>query len=607
MDFQPLDLINDFASHEKRVSDYVRSCISGYRQSNCYKLLDRRMNDLRMSADLKPASLRRNEYISHVVFPLVLEQYRVNSAILSSNYRAQEIFNLTATGSTPPENSMHAETVLNLNMANTFFKMKALKPAINNAALFGTSVMYTYWRQDQQPKIGTMYDQQTGQYKRVTMPNRQANSQNVMIDLRDYFQDPDQPDADLSSYQGHTRKVMLSELTELMHNEAYITDNLGGVIDKARNGILPTGARTENERQDPKHRNKFTVEIDRYEGVLPIKGNEMDSTRYCVEMIGQIIIRLSIDDYDDEISSYTVMNLCKRPEYWWGNSECEYKLPHENFLNVMLSMTADNALKSMQQYVFYNGGHLSMDDITNRDAMNGFIPVDAKNIPLSQLVLPYQPGVANYNAVEYAVNAVNESASRMGTSIDFSRNNAGGTQNNKTATGAQIMAGQADMIANDRIENFDFAVCDIGRKNTILLQQFLSEIFYIRPKADQVEHPIAKYMMLGRFQYIVNSTVSKNKQNEMVRLQNLVTWLSNLLGNPQLAQAGYKLVPAINDVIRRADLPSIDEILPNENQQAMAGPGGVPSAQGAAQAMGGAMMPIQGAGMPQMAMAGGGR
>ena len=587
------DLINEFPRYEKAVSDYVRGFISSYRKSECYKILDRRMNDLQMSNDLKPASLRRNEYVSHVVFPIVKEQAMINSALTAANYRANEIFNLIGTGSTPPENSYHAETVLNLNLQNTFFKMKALKPAISNAALFGTSVMYTYWQTDQKAKLGTMYDQATGQYKRVLMPNRQANSFNVMIGLRDYFQDGDQPDPDKSSGQGHTRRVHLSELIGLMENEAYIPENLGSIIEKARDGILPHNMRTDNERADGKQRGKFDLDIDRFEGVVPIKGNEIDDTRYCVEMIGDVIIRLSIDDYDDEISSYTVMNFSKRPEYWWGNSSCEFKLPHENFLNIMLSMTADNALKSMNQYVFFNGKSIQMDDLANRDAMGGFIPVDAKNVPLSSLIFPYQPGAVNYNAVEYAVNAVNESLGKMGTRIDFSKQNNGGLVNNKTATAANMLQNQGDLLEADLLENFDFGVCDVGRKNTILLQQFLSEMFYVRPKRDQIERQIYKYMILGRFQYQINSTVSKNKQAEMQRLQNLVTWLSNLLANPQLASAGYKLIPAVNDVIRRADLPSLDEILPSDEQEQRAAQGGQPSAQGPAQATGGSMQPQQ--------------
>jgi hypothetical protein len=247
--------------------------------------------------------------------------------------------------------------------------------------------------------------------------------------------------------------------------------------------------------------------------------------------------------------------------------------------------------------VFYNGKSISIDDISNRAATGGFIPVDAKNMNLQQLLFPYQPGAANFNAVEYAVNAVNESASNMGTKLNFSKQNAGqgGTSNNKTAFAANIMQGQADILESDYLENFDFGVCDIGRKNTILLQQFLSEIFYIRPKAAQVEKEVAKYMILGRFQYVVNSTVSKNKQNEMMRLQNLVTWLANLLTNPQLQQAGYRLIPAVNDVIRRADLPSIDEIIPDENQQVQQ-PGMQQSNQVPAQRSGGAMVPMQ---MPQ--------
>jgi hypothetical protein len=155
------------------------------------------------------------------------------------------------------------------------------------------------------------------------------------------------------------------------------------------------------------------------------------------------------------------------------------------------------------------------------------------------------------------------------------------------------MVQQADILAADTLEDFNYAVCDIGRKNLILLQQFLGELFFVRPKKTPTEMMMYKYMILGRFQYSVNSTVDKNKQNEMVRLQNLVTWLSNLLMNPQLAQAGYHLIPAVNDVIRLVDLPSIDDVIPDDNampQQVMmpqgAPQGGQPQLAAPQQVMG---------------------
>jgi hypothetical protein len=559
-----INLIEKFLDHEKAISELVRRHISEYRKSDCYTLLDRRMTDLRMSADLKPASLRRNEYISHVVFPLVNEQMRINSAVTAANYRAKDTFILEPLNDTPEPNSRHAELVLNMNMAHSFFKMRTLKPEITNASLYGTFVNYTYWAEDERPKMGTIYDPQTGQYKRIMLPNNRKNAMNKIVDLRDYFQDHRCSEPDESPFQGHSRRVQLHELVRMAGNDVYIRENLAEIIEQAQKGILPKSNRVTNERPDIKEKGRLEIEIDRYEGTVPIKGNEDDDTRYCIEIIGEKIIRCSVDDYDDDISSYTVGSYTKRPEFWWGNSDCEYKLPHENFLNIMLSMTADNALRSMNQYVFYNGKSIQMDDISNRDAMGGFIPVDSKGLPLQNLLFPYQPGAMNYNAVEYAVNAVNESSQKMGTRLDFSKQNSGGTQNNKTATAANLLAQQGDILEADKIENFNYAVCEIGRKSLIMLQQFLSEMFYVRPtkKAEQMMY---KYMILGRFGYMVNSSVDKNKQNEMVRLQNLVTWLSNLLVNPQLQQAGYRLAPAVNDVIRRADLPSIDDIIPDEN------------------------------------------
>lgn len=589
-----VDLIANFVERETEIGGLIRERAEGYYNSKCFKTLTRRIDDLQACNDLKPAALKRNDWNSHVVFPIVKERALLRRAITASNYRAIDTFSLIPQGNTPAENAALAETVLNVNMGSTLFRMKCLKPLIDTASKFGSGVTYTYWRSSESSRLETVYDPETQTYNRVRNADLHKNAVTSQVGLRDYFQNPDVADPDSSDFQGHYRRMHISELTPLLENEAYIRVNLQKVIEDLKHGVCKTQQRPWVDGD----MNRWGTDVLRYEGVLPIRGNEDSEARYFVEMIGETIIRMSVDDYDDDIRSYTVSSFDKRAEYWWGNSDSEYVVAHENFLNTMLSMTADNAIRSMRQYVFYAKGTIKPSDIANSARTDGFIPVDAGNLSMNQLVNPFQPGAMQLGPTQFISQMVNDSIQKMSTKVDLSRQTSqgGGVLNNTTATGANILAGQADTLEADILENFDFGITEIGRKSLIMLQQFLSEIFYVRPGPKDVERMLEKFQILGRYQVSIHTTAMKNKQSELLRMQNLATWLLNVTANPAMAQAGINILPLVNDILKKADIPSGDEILPKESE--VMTPGMVPSAQAPVSATGGGMVPM-GAPQPQ--------
>ncbi len=75
-----------------------------------------------------------------------------------------------------------------------------------------------------------------------------------------------------------------------------------------------------------------------------------------------------------------------------------------------------------------------------------------------------------------------------------------------------------------------------------------------------------KYFILGDFGIDIHTTMEKNKQNELMRLQNLVTWWLNVAQNPVLQGAAVNILPVIKDIWNKADVPS-DEIMPSETMQ----------------------------------------
>jgi hypothetical protein len=582
-----IDIVQEFKQHEAALSRYVRDRASKYYESECFKVLDRRIRDLTYCADCIPNSLIRHTFNSKVVFPVVKERMLLRAAITASNYRAPEVFNCQALGNTPMENAAQAELVLNLNQIATNFKEKALKPGIKRASQFGTAVFYTYWRGYDKLEMATVFNPETGQYERSLQGGMKKNACTIELDLRSYYQNPEVADPDESDFQGHYRRVHIADLMAMENEDGLIGPNLLKAVEEAKKSAGKSARRPYNEPDE----RRWGVDIQHYEGILHIKGNEDDDTIYFVDMVGDIVIRISYDDYDYGIRSYSVANYNKRLEWWWGNGDAEYVVSHENFLNVLLSMTADNAMRSMLQYVFFEKSTIDPADINNRVRNNGFIPVDAGQIPLSNLVFPFQPSMNNTQLIEFAVNAVNNSIQGMSTKADLSRRADQGGPGNKTATAANIIAGQGDVLEGDILENFDFGICGTGKKSLIMLQQFLSSMFWVRPKPNQTELLLNKYQILGVMSVAINSTLQKNKQGELMRLENLVTWLLNVTQSPQLASAGLNLLPIVRDIIHKSDLPT-DAILSPENVQTGA-PGFVKSRPITGPAGNGAAAPAQ--------------
>ena len=583
-----IDLIDQFGTHEKDYVKYITSRINGYYDSDCYKILDSKMVTMQDCADLRPAANKYNEWISSVNFPIVKERQLLRRAITNANFRADEIFSCTPLGGTSFENAARAELVLNLNSNRIKFKPKTLGPAIDNGSKFGTSVLYTYWKRSSKPEIRTVYNEITGLYERSKVESGYENAGVCHIGLRDYFQNPDVADPDESDFQGHIRRIHISDLVPLLDDPAYILENVQKAMEEARKGKNSRFAKDARGIDNEKDEKNCYIDIARFEGTINIQGNEEDDTTYIAELYGETIIRLSREDYDRNIRSYSVCNFDKRYNMWHGVSDSEYVVTHENYLNTLLGMTLDSAMRSMQQYVFFDKKRINTGDLNNIFRNNGFVPVDANDIPISQLVSAFQPSALDMSVAQYGINAVQQSIQQMSTKVDLQRQANQGGPANKTATAANIIAGQSDILESDLQNNFNYGIISCGEKQLIMLQQFLPDLFYVRPKPKEQEQEYEKFKILGDFGIDIHSTLEKNKQNELLRLQNLVTWWLNISANPVLANSAVNILPVIKDIWNKADVPS-DEIMPSESlhinnqmvpsnpQMTMAGGGMVPT------------------------------
>ncbi len=69
--------------------------------------------------------------------------------------------------------------------------------------------------------------------------------------------------------------------------------------------------------------------------------------------------------------------------------------------------------------MYFDKKRINTNDLNNIFRNNGFVPVDANDVPISQLVNVLQPGALNMSVAQYGINAVQQSIQQMSTKVDL--------------------------------------------------------------------------------------------------------------------------------------------------------------------------------------------
>lgn len=553
----------DFNSKQKQILDYLLLRENDYFQSDAFEKLKTRSKRALDSFNMKFNTV--NQTISKIAFPLVKERQLLQRAIAKANFKANPLITLIATNETNQENAENMSDVLNLNLKNTFFRYKAFEPIINRCSIYGVGVMFQSFVNDQSMHYKTV--KTDFGIDRVKVPRNTKNVVHSTIHHLNYFQDSNALTAEESNFQGHIDEIRLSDLRQMVEddNNIYIKKNVKFVIEESKkNGMENDNYYSANLHDE----NSQKMHLVRYYTTLDIKGNEGDSAKYYIERVGNKIIRFQEEIYDDGISPYTIFLFDKHQTYWWGNANSEYVRPHENYSNLLYGVMGDNAIQSSQRFRFYDPEHISGKALNNHSINNGWIPVDLKATRgMNDIVTQFQAQDNSLNSAQFIMQAIQQSAQTMSTNIDLSRSAGQGGLQNKTATAAGIIQGQSDLLQNDLLETFGFSLSSMGRKDTIMLQQFLGDFIRIRPDIKQESKVLEKENILGDFDYIVKTSAQSNNIMEATRIQNAVTQLINMANSGRPEFQNMKLLEATRDWIKTLDIGEPDKILPEEMQE----------------------------------------
>ncbi len=572
-----IDLERNLQNHEKRVKDYILDRVNTYFSSDCHSKLKTRVKRLNDSIDMRFHQVRSgvravNQWKSKIAMPLVRESFLARRAVTKSAFRQEPLVTVEATNDTPTENASNVQDVLTQNWKSTRFKATTLNRVINACSRWGSAVV-VYGFQRSQERYRTTTRTPWG-YDRLWQVRPRNNCVNTPVHPLNYFQDPMVPNPCNARYRGYIERIPLSQLIRELKAEpdAFIGRNVKMAITEAKKHFERNRHYYDNTNA-PKETDAIGVDRVHYYGEVTINGNEDSTSRYYAQLIGDHIIRFEENQNDEGLEPIETFHFDQRLNYWWGNVDTESVLPHENFMQLIMSMAADEGLRNLERFIFYDAGSIDPADLNNRHKSGGFIPYDGKGKPARELFHEYQGSNTNaLNGLQYLMAEMKESAQRVRPKSDMMRQGLQGGPRNETATAAMMLDEQGDLLESDLLESFSYGLIELAGGNLIVLRQHLPAAFQVRPEARYSPRVVEKMGILGTYDYKYDSALTKNKQIQAQNLLNWLTFLQNMRGTGDPSWLNVNMPAIVRSLFRKIDIGISDDEAYPPMQQAVQNP-----------------------------------
>jgi len=576
-------LIDVFKSREKDITDYVNDRISSYYGSEVFKRLKNRMAQLDDSIDMKfhptmHGNRVANDFKSKIAMPLVREKFRILQGMTLASFRNDPMITVLPDGDTTYEAAAKSQVVLDQNFRRTQFREKAWRNAVGYSARYGVAVMVHHFRTTDLGSREKMQQTPFGIQKMPMVNKITYNVFNVCKDPRNYFQNEHMADPEDSDFRGWIDRIPLSQLIADYKGkeDLYIRENLREVIERAQKDFI-SNANYFSRMATPDWR-RAGLDLSYWYGKINVTDFEEDDTEYYLEMAGDKIIRISTNPNDEGIVPISIYSYDRRLDRWCGNTPVENSMPMENFLNIVLGMRADQGLKTLERFLFFDkSSGIDPADLNNRKRNGGYIGFDGKGRPMSEIFYEFQPRDFSGNSIEPLIREIKEADQRLSFDSDFGRPATQGGPQNETATAAVMMDEKGNVLKSDLLESISYGLMSTARINLIKLQEQLPDEFQVTPPF-QSAMMINKADMLGTYQYQIHTSLTKNKVIALNNLMNLLTSIQNYRGTQDPAWLSVNLPPLIKKYIQEYDLGlNIDEVYPQQVQPQLAPMGMPPS------------------------------
>jgi len=571
----PTDLVEKFSSKEKELTLQCNSDKEEYFTSPEFINLQARYLRLRDSNDMIFGSPRESsrtthgdQFYSNISMPMVKPRTLVREAMFSHNFRGNPLITLGKTSGGSKENAMNAQGLLNDNLRVTKFRELCFRRVKYDCARYGSAVVFSQFNHSK--KEGWVLEKTPfGIQQKRGIVDEQEVVNNFPVHILQYFQEPGISIPEYARYRGAVRPTTLADIIAdyKMNPDAFIKKNVKEFFKKAKDFSEGNG--------DSNFQDKYGEASNRYRktpGKMPIdvvcmfnklntiKGNEANQSHYYIEMIDGKIIRFEHNPYIYDTVPFSIFNYYPREDSWCGNSDSEFLLPHENFMNVIMKKKADVALNALEQFIFYRKDSIDQRDWDARHESGGMVAVKGDEVPLNNILQPYQFNDNSTNTTDSIVRYLQQNADVISPSSASTRDPA--MLRSDTAAAVNSMEASEDVQESHILEGFSYGLRTVGENNITLLQEFLADRFMISPDTNKPDQILDREQIMGRFKYDTETSLTKNKTFELMRIQNIISGLMNFKGSQDPSWARVNLEPIIHGWLKNADVGDMEEILP---------------------------------------------
>lgn len=547
----PLNFPADFERLEKTITTFCNDRIDSYfGHEKAYKALQRKVALLDDIIDLR---FKTNEsFIAEVALPVVRKRYKELRAFTRKYFEADPLFTCKPIDTTPLESARNLQLVLSMNMLSTRFREKCFHWLIDNGSRYGVYVCFQQYVEGLNAGgYQTQYSPNgASPYERVQTPAAvRKNVCNYPVHPLNYFQDPNANYYREANWKGFIDTWTVAELVKHAQSPFYIQKNIESVIKDAKKGQKDQYWYGGNGAAELRDYSRGLVNVRRMWTTLPFEGNEDDDTIYYVEIVGSRIIRINETEYDRNIIPLTIGTYYSRQNVWWGNTDLEEVIPHQNISNWLINTTIESTMKLLDRFIVVRRGNgINWSDVNNRHQLGGVVPYDGIEDP-SKLIYPVQFQDRSLDHLDWLTREIKQSVQESSPVVNMqNRYNQGGL-NNSTLGAAQMVAGIGDVLQSDCMNTFAFGIEEIGYNNTVILQQFLDDIIEVRG-AQNTYQQIEKREILGNISCTIESSMRTNDITEFTKQQNKITQLLNWAGTGRPEFQQINLAEMLKDWLR---------------------------------------------------------
>jgi len=564
-----IDLVKDLKSHETSLTNLLNGQKEEYFGHLVFKNLQNRKDKLRKSNNM---DFGQEKFLSKLGFPIQKATSLMRKFIFDQNYASDQLYYVKETESTNAVIAKNIEDTLNDNVRRTKFISTDFNYLKLELAEYGTAVCYsTPGRLHNSHMITQMKKDQLGNpigIERVRVDTPDIVIKNQRIDSSNYFQDPDAIIPEYSNYQGHLERWYVPEFLDYIKNPAIKFRNISAIKKKLNSeGWIDQFYHREtlNGREEIA---KKPVDMTKIYSLCNIKGNEDNTIPYYIEMVDGKIIRIEKDLFDENLRPYAILTFIPRLDTWWGNTDGEFVLSHENATNTLIGLKIDTAIQAQDQTIFHKKGSIDAGDWNNRHNAGGFVGVDVPDgINLSHLLFPFQSNDQSLGTFDSAMREINASRQSMASAPNVNqRVSKTGPLQNTTAKAVSTMEEQGDIKEGSYTRQANYGIVKIAQDTIALMKQFFPDSFSIMSSAGKQEKFLNKEEILGSTDVIVRTSLTNNKAFEAQRLLNAINTIYNLKGTQQGSAMAIQEGPVIKKWLDRLDVGDPTELY-NENFQ----------------------------------------